>query len=102
MELRYSGYLESFELYEIFALPVFSKAGNIGLRYAQIPAFLVVGKNHQTFMELTEYEVRVSQGRSGSVCPPSTAIYRQNFMKTCAMAPFLQDPEKVKRNMTKL
>ena len=80
---------KSFDLYEIFVLPVFSTAGNIGLRYAPIPEFLAVGIERQTFIELTESEVRICQGRSGSVCPPSKAIYRKNFMKTCAMALFL-------------
>ena len=85
-----------FELYETFVLPVFSMAGNNGLRYAPIPAFLAVGIDRQTFMELTDSEVRVCQDRSGSVCPTSKAMYRKNFMKTCAMALFLQDPEKSK------
>jgi len=87
---------KSFELYETFVLPHLARLETLGLRYAPIPAFLDVGIDRQSFMELTESEVRVCQGRSGSVCPPSKVIYRKNFKKSCAMALFLQDPEKSK------
>ena len=70
---------KSFELFKIFVLPVFSAAGNFGLHYAPLPEFLAVGEDRQIFMELTEAEVRSCQGRAGSVCPPSKAIYRKNF-----------------------
>ena len=70
---------KSFELFKIFVLPVFSAAGNFGLHYAPLPEFLAVGEDRQIFMELTEAEVRSCQGREGSVCPPSKAIYRKNF-----------------------
>jgi hypothetical protein len=52
---------KSFELYEIFVLLVFSTAGNIGLRYAPIPAFLTVGKDRQTFMELSVRSTSLSR-----------------------------------------
>ncbi|XP_057367096.2 uncharacterized protein LOC130688124 [Daphnia carinata] len=87
---------KTFELYRTFVLPVFSAAGNAGLHYAPIPAFLVVGRDRQTFIELTETEVRSCQGRASSVCPPSKAINRKNFKKTCVMALFLQDTDKKK------
>ena len=95
---------KSFQLFKIFVLPLFSAAGNFGLHYAgnfglhyaPVPEFLAVGEDRQIFMELTEAEVRSCQGRAGSVCPPSKAIYRKNFKKFCAMALFLQDPAKEK------
>ncbi len=65
---------QSFELYEIFVLPVFSTAGNIGLRYAPIPAFLAVGMDRQTFMELTESGfVKVVRALFFYLVKPSTA-----------------------------
>ncbi|KZS06258.1 Uncharacterized protein APZ42_030339 [Daphnia magna] len=41
-------------------------AGNFGLQYAPIPAFLAVGRDQQTFIELTEAEIRSTQGRASS------------------------------------
>ncbi|XP_057379621.1 uncharacterized protein LOC130701715 [Daphnia carinata] len=71
---------KTFELYRTLVLPVFSAAG----------------RDQQTFIELTETKVRSCQGRASSVCPPSKAIYRKNFKKTCVMALFLQDTDKKK------
>ena len=92
----------NFELYETFVLPVFGATGEFGLQYANIPAFLAVDMDRQTFIELSEADVRSCQGRAGAVCPPRGAIYRKNFRKTCAMALFLQDPERTKADCDKV
>nr|CAH0105605.1 unnamed protein product [Daphnia galeata] len=92
----------NFELYETFVLPVFGATGDFGLQYAKIPAFLAVDMDRQTFIELSEVDVRSCQGRAGAVCPPRGAIYRKNFRKTCAMALFLQDPERTKADCDKV
>jgi hypothetical protein len=92
----------NFELYETFVLPVFGATGDFGLQYANIPAFLAVDMDRQTFIELSEADVRSCQGRVGAVCPPRGAIYRKSFRKTCAMALFLQDPERTKADCDKV
>jgi hypothetical protein len=92
----------NFELYETFVLPVFGATGDFGLQYANIPAFLAVDMDRQTFIELSEADVRSCQGRAGAVCPPRGAIYRKSFRKTCAMALFLQDPERTKADCDKV
>jgi hypothetical protein len=61
-----------------------------------------VDMDRQTFIELSEADVRSCQGRAGAVCPPRGAIYRKNFRKTCAMALFLQDPERTKADCDKV
>ena len=93
---------KSFELFQIFVLPVFSASGNFGLHYATLPEFLAIRDDRQIFMELTEAEVLSYQGRAGSVCPPSKAIYRKNLRKTYAMALFLQDPAKKKEECNQM
>ena len=93
---------KNFELYETFVLPVFRATGDFGLQYANISAFLAVDMDRQTFIELSEADVRSCQDRVGAVCPPRGAIYRKNFRKTCAMALFLQDLEKTKAECDKV
>jgi hypothetical protein len=73
-----------------------------GLHYAPLPEFLAIGEDRQIFMELTEAKIRSCQGRAGSVCPLSKAIYRKNFKKTCAIALFVQDPTKKKEECDKI
>jgi hypothetical protein len=36
---------KSFELFQIFVLPVFSASGNFGLQYAPLPEFLAIGED---------------------------------------------------------
>ncbi|KAK4006371.1 hypothetical protein OUZ56_011524 [Daphnia magna] len=87
---------KTFELYEIFVLPVYDAEGGVGLRHSSLPQFLAVAGDQQTFIELTEEEVRSCKDNSGSVCPLARAIERKNAKKTCSMALFLQDTEKQK------
>ena len=83
-------------------MPVFEATGDFGLQYTNIPAFLAVDMDRQTFIEFSEVDVRSCQGWAGAVCPPRGAIYRKNFRKTCAMALFLQDLEKTKAECDKV
>ncbi|KAK4028183.1 hypothetical protein OUZ56_017445 [Daphnia magna] len=87
---------KTFELYEIFVLPVHDAEGGIGLRHSSLPQFLAVAGDQQTFIELSEEEEISCKDNSGLVRPLARAIERKNAKKTCSIALFLQDTEKQK------
>ncbi|KZS09753.1 Uncharacterized protein APZ42_025928 [Daphnia magna] len=77
-------------------LPEDLTIGEVGLRHPSLPQFLTVAGDQQTFIELSEEEVRACKDSSGLVCPLARAIERKNAKKKCVMALFLQDIEKKK------
>ncbi|KAK4013608.1 hypothetical protein OUZ56_026161 [Daphnia magna] len=87
---------KTFELYEIFVLPVYDAEGGVELRHSSLPQFLAVAGDQQTFIELTEEEVRSCKDNSGSVCPLARAIERKSAKKMCCITLFLQDTEQQK------
>ncbi|KZS10327.1 Uncharacterized protein APZ42_025244 [Daphnia magna] len=70
---------KTFELYQIVVLPVYDAEGGVGLRHSSLPQILAVAGDQQTFIELTEEEVRSCKDNSGLKGPEALYLGQRQW-----------------------
>ena len=86
----------SFELYELITLPVYADRLQSAVVFKDLPRFLAVSGDHQTFIELESRDVEKCKGFTDMICPLRKAISRKNLRSSCAAALFLYRVDRVR------
>ena len=92
----------SFELYDLTALPVYETSLQSAIVFKDLPRFLAVSGDRQTFIELGSRDVEQCKGYTDMICPVRKAISRKNLRRSCAAALFLHQIERIRSDCARV
>lgn len=83
-----------FQLYKLHRLPSLMPNTSTGMLFINIPDYLAVAHDLDTYVELSTKEMEKC-GDTTQICRFNTALSKRMFRKSCAIALFTQDEEKI-------
>jgi hypothetical protein len=85
----------AFSVYRVHNIPRAAVNGSIAVLQSDIPDFLAVSTDHQTFMEVAGRDLDQCILPAKTVCPINRAVSKNGAKKSCTAAIFLEDARAV-------
>ena len=82
---------QQYKLYEILNLPKSTENGTHGVIIGNLPEFLAVSTDLETFIELSKDDINGCRKLQRQLCNFHTGLGRRNSRKSCAISLFLND-----------
>ncbi len=83
---------QRYTLFRIIKLPSAVDNGNHGIIYGNLPDYLAVSMELDTFLELSEADITECSKSDRPLCRFHTGVSRRTTRKSCAISLFLDDP----------
>ena len=91
IEIPIYNHEQQYTLFEIFNLPKVTVNATHGVVFSDLPNFLTVSTDLETFIELSNYDVQSCRKLERQLCNFHTGLSKRGARKSCVVSLFLED-----------
>jgi hypothetical protein len=98
VEIPIYDHAKHLNLFKIIRLPKATENGTHGVRFSNLPDFLAVSPDLDTFIELQTTEMQHCREFDKQLCCFHTGLNKRGSRKSCAISLFTEDTRQTKKN----